>query len=164
MSSELALRFLHCLRSKKRRKSHACNTVTSVLYRPCDWKQRYSFVRFDCIAMVCLAGTPGPNTKKMLSTVESTWNSAIVYGGGGGSDLQLQNLQQEQSARVPLNQLLLCKLASRFHRFPLLGLQTIAALYRQSRADVELSNPSLKCPLNRQQSLMSCLSITNVSR
>lgn len=113
--------------------------------------------------MVCLAETPGSSTKKMLGTRESTWNSAMAYGGGGTGQ-QLQNLPQEQSARIPLNQLLLCKLASRFHRFPLLGLQTIAALYRQSRTDVELSNPSFKGPLNRQQSLMSCLSITNVSR
>lgn len=43
------------------------------------------------------------------------------------------------NGRVPLNQLLLCKLAARFQRFPLLGLQTIAALYRQSHSDLTVA-------------------------
>ena len=45
------------------------------------------------------------------------------------------------NARVPLNHLLLCKLAARFQRFPLLGLQTIAALYRQSHSDLIVAQP-----------------------
>lgn len=40
--------------------------------------------------------------------------------------------------QVPISQLLLCKLAARLHRFPLLGLQTLAALYRQTRSDIEV--------------------------
>ncbi|XP_057375910.1 scaffold attachment factor B2-like isoform X2 [Daphnia carinata] len=44
------------------------------------------------------------------------------------------------SDRPSLNQVLLCKLAARLHRFPLLGLQTFAALYRLSRNELDLDN------------------------
>ena len=63
-----------------------------------------------------------------------------------GSPLNLQvavkkDLLEARNALAPdrssLNHILLCKLAARLHRFPLLGLQTFAALYRFSRNELD---------------------------
>lgn len=50
--------------------------------------------------------------------------------------LEVRNVPD--SDRTSLNHVLLCKLAARLHRFPLLGLQTFAALYRLSRNELDL--------------------------
>ena len=42
--------------------------------------------------------------------------------------------QSHATSHEPLSRILILKLAAKLHRFPLLGLQTIAAIYRQSRS------------------------------
>ncbi|XP_046451363.1 scaffold attachment factor B2-like isoform X3 [Daphnia pulex] len=53
--------------------------------------------------------------------------------------LEVRNVPAS-SDRPSLNHVLLCKLAARLHRFPLLGLQTFAALYRLTRNELDLDN------------------------
>ena len=72
--------------------------------------------------------------------------------------LEVRNVPAS-SDRPSLNHVLLCKLAARLHRFPLLGLQTFAALYRLTRNELDLEschslNPSK--PFSTNSTISDC--------
>lgn len=58
----------------------------------------------------------------------------ITYGSLSSPWTQLAEQQSPHASYEPLSRILILKLAAKLHRFPLLGLQTIAAIYRQSRS------------------------------
>lgn len=91
-----------------------------------------------------------------------------IAGFNAVTPLNLQLVAKEipdvRNIRTPdcpsLNQLLLCKLATRLHRFPLLGLQTFATIYRLSRTELD-SDAYL---LNQPHSISAISKINDFTR
>ena len=87
---------------------------------------------------VCLASCSGvqPLMSAKMVCLNSELASACATSSPNSRATWISSLNSKTTSLdvVPLNQILICKLAARLHRFPLLSLQTIAALYRsQSR-------------------------------
>ena len=61
--------------------------------------------------------------------------SVTAVGVSGASITPVQQQQAEWIMTPLMKQLLLVKMAAKFHRFPLLSIQTIATLYHQKRSE-----------------------------